>query len=714
MSMRINKLCFVALITVLGSHISMCAQTADTKFHINDSTSVNLPDIFVKASRPILKVVGGRLQYNIPNLIKYKPVDTAFDVLKELPGVSLTGDLVSIVGTMQTNILINNRLSSMTLDQVVSMLKSISATKVKKVEVMYSTPPQYGVRGASINIIMENDKSQKDVVKGEVSLTGSQAYYFSPSGRMNLGYASGGFSSDFSYSLANNNDRRKENMQAFPVFNNQTYTVNQTNWGKAVNTAHNVRTVLEYETAAKSHYTLTYTGSFDQSNSKKYSKTDFVNIDTVFTNNHLTGPTSLHSFRFDYSSAKGLSAGVDYVLYNDKNNQNLLNLNSQHIVENIISNSSQFVGRVNVYANMTSKLEQGWELNYGISGSQSKTDNKSFTSIDNLQDNSATFIQTQKEQSVGAFMGFTKQFNDKLSLQASLSLQYYKATIDSLQQLRTLWNRADLFPSMVLSYMPNDNNTLQLSFSSDKSYPSYWQVSPSRNYINAYSYAQGNPNLLPERTYSLDLNYTFLRKYVLTAFFNDKLGSIQQMPYQNKTSLTMDYTTINMDYRNMSGVSGTVPFTIDGLLESNLSATGMLLHDKGTLYDIQFNRNKFLTQLSMDNTVFLTKKKNWLLSLSANYTSSAIQGIYTIDPTADLSAGLVWKFACDKARLTLKAEDILNSQSPTTHININDQRNNMSVFYDTGLISLTFKYSFSGYKKKDTESVDTSRFGNML
>ena len=711
-----NKTSFLILIFSVSFQIFLPAQNVADKsvFKLNDSTTLKLPDVFVKASRPLLKVVGGRLQYNIPNLIKYKPVDNAFDVLKELPGITLSGDLVSIIGTTKTNILINNRLSSMTLDQVISMLKSTPAGKVKKVEIMYSTPPQYGVRGASINIIMEEDKLLKDVLKGEVSLTGSQAYYFTPSGRVNLAYTSGRFSTDFSYSLENENARRKEDMQAFPTLNGQTYKVDQANAGKTVNNKHNVRGVLEYETTAKSHLTFTYAGSFDNVNSRRYSLTSFGSSDTVTTNNHVFGPSSLHSFRFDYTGSKGLSLGGDYVLYNDVSNQELLNQSAIQPQEAINSNSSQHAQRGNVYANMTSQLPHGWELNYGISGSLSKTDNKSFTKIDNLADDAATFVQTQQEQSAGGFMGFTKQFNEKLSLQASLSLQYYKATVDSLQRSRTLWNRLDLFPSMVFSYNPNENHTIQLSFSSDKSYPSYWQTSPSLLYINAYSYAQGNPNLLPERTYSANLNYILLKKYVMAAFFNHQSGNIQQMPYQNKTSLSMIYTTINMDFRNITGLSGTVPFKVSELIESKITGTGILFHDKGTLFDIRFDREKLFGQIALDNTFFLTKKKDWILSLSANYNTSAIQGIYNIDATSNLSSALIWKFAGDKARLTLKAEDILNSQSPKTHINTDTQRNNMSVFYDSRLISLTFKYSFSGYKKKDVKDVDTSRFGNQF
>ena len=65
---------------------------------------------------------------------------------------------------------------------------------------MYSTPPQYGVRGASINVVIENDRSLADILKGEISLTGKQAWYFSPTALMNLSYTGKKYAADLSYS----------------------------------------------------------------------------------------------------------------------------------------------------------------------------------------------------------------------------------------------------------------------------------------------------------------------------------------------------------------------------------------------------------------------------------------------------------------------------------------------------------------------------------
>ena len=185
---RIYYLLPIAGLLSLPTQMLAQKQTGSETILVNDSITLNLPEVFVKAERPLVKVADGKLQYDIPNLMKSKPVDNAFDILGELPGVGKNGDNISLLGTSETTIIINGRKSSMTPEQLADMLKATPSSKVKKIEVMYSTPPQYGVRGASINVVIENDRSLADILKGEISLTGKQAWYFSPTALMNLSY----------------------------------------------------------------------------------------------------------------------------------------------------------------------------------------------------------------------------------------------------------------------------------------------------------------------------------------------------------------------------------------------------------------------------------------------------------------------------------------------------------------------------------------------
>ena len=61
------------------------------------------------------QVTDDALSFDVPNLIMAKPVNTAFDILGEIPGLVKEGDNVSIIGVPATNIIINGRRSSMSV-----------------------------------------------------------------------------------------------------------------------------------------------------------------------------------------------------------------------------------------------------------------------------------------------------------------------------------------------------------------------------------------------------------------------------------------------------------------------------------------------------------------------------------------------------------------------------------------------------------------------
>lgn len=106
---RIYYLLPIAGLLSLPTQMLAQKQTGSETILVNDSITLNLPEVFVKAERPLVKVADGKLQYDIPNLMKSKPVDNAFDILGELPGVGKNGDNISLLGTSETTIIINGR-----------------------------------------------------------------------------------------------------------------------------------------------------------------------------------------------------------------------------------------------------------------------------------------------------------------------------------------------------------------------------------------------------------------------------------------------------------------------------------------------------------------------------------------------------------------------------------------------------------------------------
>lgn len=710
---RIYYLLPIAGLLSLPTQMLAQKQTGSETILVNDSITLNLPEVFVKAERPLVKVADGKLQYDIPNLMKSKPVDNAFDILGELPGVGKNGDNISLLGTSETTIIINGRKSSMTPEQLTDMLKATPSSKVKKIEVMYSTPPQYGVRGASINVVIENDRSLADILKGEISLTGKQAWYFSPTALMNLSYTGKKYAADLSYSANYRHGRSTEDMHAEPTVNGTKYDILQKNWSENKGISHNLWGAFEYDFSNKDKLSASYTGKYvqDKPVSLRGGQTDFKGIETVNTASRTTGPSFLHSTRIDYNGHKNLNAGIDYTFYKDKSLQDLVNNFEDSNDQDRRNESKQKSQRANIYINHFVVVGEGWKISYGAEASLSGTTNEASALLNNEKESEGTFYMKQKEHSAGIFGGFSHSFGKKFTLNASLAVRYYKASVDSAGKKGTLWNQADLFPSLSAVYRLDRSNMLQFSLSSNRKYPSYWATTPNTYYMNIYSVIKGNPQLKPELNYSMQLTYVIKNKYVLGAFANFQPDKIQQMSYQQPDRLQSVFHSINLDTHTMYGLMAVVPFRAGEVLSSRLTLMGFSIHDKGTLVDISFDRKKLFGRAMLTNTIFLTRDKNLSLDISGDYSSPAIQGIYDIDPLYSLDAALVWTLPKKRLRLTLKGSDLLNSQKPLTHIDEQRQKSRMELFQDIRSVSLTLRYSFGGYKEKKVKSVDTSRFG---
>ena len=710
------------LLTVfLAGQVPGWGQNATEKKHIfvNDSITVDLPEVFVKAERPLVKVSEGKLQYDIPNLVKDKPVDNAFDVIGELPGIQKDGDKVSIIGTPSTSILINGRKSSMTAEQLAGLLKSTSSSKVKQIDVMYSTPPRFGVKGASINVVIENDKSLKDVLKGEISLTGKQGYFFSPSGQANLSYIGKNYSADISYSAAYDHGRQEEEMIARPTVNDRPYDIRQDDWYNNVSLSHNIRGAFDFDLKSKDRLSLSYTGRFYDPDkvSRRGALTEFVDIRRVETELELSGASNLHNARMDYIGHKGFRAGMDYTFYKNDDKQHLVNDFEKEEEQTISTLSSQQVQRVDLYMNDSRKLKKEWMLDYGVDASFSDTRNESGQSINGGNAPEGTFRLKQKDYSMGAFASFTKQFGKKVSLNASLSLQYYKASVDSAGKKKTLWNRAGLFPQLNFTYKVAPSGMLMFSFSSDKTYPSYWDVTPQESPINSYSVILGNPSLKPYRSYSGQLIYILKQKYTILAFCDYVPDYFAQLPYQNTSELKNVFRYENMDYQLQFGVGVIVPFRVGEFWNSQVTLSGQRMQEKlDHFHDLSFHNEKYTGQFKMDNTFTLSKSRpNLKLDLNGYFVTGAVQGIYDLGHLYDVSSALKWQFADDRATLILKCNNIFRSNMPhTMEINQSGQYSRLWKLDDQRCVTVSFVWKFGGYKKKQHEAVDASRFGKSM
>ena len=134
-----RKTIITSIICILSLSANAQVTTDSTAIAFNDSLFKTLPEVMVTGNKPVVKVDGAKLVFDVKQLIKDKPVDNAFDVLKHLPGVTPQGDDINL-GGMSVALMINGKLTSMSREQVVTLLKSMPTTRVQNAAVMYSPP----------------------------------------------------------------------------------------------------------------------------------------------------------------------------------------------------------------------------------------------------------------------------------------------------------------------------------------------------------------------------------------------------------------------------------------------------------------------------------------------------------------------------------------------------------------------------------------------
>ena len=130
----------------------------------------------------------------------------------------------------------------------------------------------------------------------------------------------------------------------------------------------------------------------------------------------------------------------------------------------------------------------------------------------------------RRENIVNVYAGFSKNFNDKVTVDASLAAEYYNSDV---------WNEWNLLPVLNVTYTPSQKHTLQLSMSSGSAYPEYWAVQDFVGYSNGgYDEYVGNPTLKPKSQYRFDLIYVFNNKYILQGSFTYVDDLFKQTLYQ--------------------------------------------------------------------------------------------------------------------------------------------------------------------------------------
>ncbi|MDH6303789.1 hypothetical protein M2459_000121 [Parabacteroides sp. PF5-5] len=684
---------------------------------------IELGEVVVRGERPQVKVSGGSLIYDTPQLIQNKPVSNAFEAIKELPGISGDDEKLELLGAGSLNIVINGQLTGMTLSQLIGLLKSIPASRVLSTEVMYSAPARYNVKGALINVVINQEVSQGESLQGEAGIEYRQRHQAWGLARGNVVYTTPRLSLDL---LAEGQKGRAyggEDMFARHTLGNSLVEVEQLNRSHGKPNIGSLRLGVDYTFANKDKLSASYYLQAGKSSTTRTSETTFNwladnLIIPAFSTTTVDGNNTLQNAQLQYKGHQGLTAGVDFTHYRAPDHQHFVNNSVDSLTVDLHNNTRQEISRWMLFADHNHSFSGGWRLNYGFNLSHTSSDtwveylyNDRNGSNPSGKDSRSDNEQTEYGGNV--FAEVSKTFG-RFSATVSLKAEYFRSDYTSNGQKTVLWDDVALFPNASLSYNFSARHILQFNFSSDKTYPSYWSINPQTSYLNAYSVIKGNPSLKPSRSYDGQLLYIFRQKYILMLFANYEPDKFTQLPYQSPTELQNVFLFENLNYQLMSGVGIIVPLRLWKRLDSRITLQEIRMQEKNDhFYDIPFDNNCWFTNIRINNTLSISDSRpNLKLTLSGFYRTSAIQGIYKLGSAYDVSAGMKWLFANNKGSLSMTFNNIFSSNMPSyIRVNTGHQYSNMKNIDSSRYFSIAFSWKFGGYKEQKHDKPDATRFG---
>ena len=248
------------------------------------------------------------------------------------------------------------------------------------------------------------------------------------------------------------------------------------------------------------------------------------------------------------------------------------------------------------------------------------------------------------------------------------------------------------FPSTFFNYRFNDKNQVGLNYSRRIDRPAYQQLNPFRYFLDPYTFEEGNPNLQPQLTHSVELSYTYMQSVSAAVNFSHTDDAMTQITKQVDSARTTFVTTENLESHENIGLAISIPYEITKwwLTSNNINiynnsysgiVSGGLIEKRLTSY--QFNSN---------NSFRLPK--GWSLELSGFYNSQIIYGTFLLEPQYSFSGGVGKSFFHDRVILKVDVNDIFHTEKTNAVIKYNNIDATFDQINDTQFVRFHVTYNF--------------------
>lgn len=639
--------------------------------------SITLGDVRVTARTPLVQQKQGKVILNL----EASPTtagSTVLELLEKSPGVNVDRNGgISLNGKPGVLVLIDDKPTYLSGADLNNLLSSMNAGQVAQVELMANPPARYDASGNAGIINIVTKKNRVKGFNGTGTVSAGQGVYPKNTNNLVLNFRRGKMSSFLTYNLSL--ARYLTDLYALRKYVDAggalIASLDQPAYfsGRFSNQA--LKTGLDYNLSKKTTLGFSFGRTWVNRRGINKSNATWLNpagttdssIATYNTSSSRFRNSSLNfNVRHSFDSKQDLSTDFDWLHYRIAANQDFNNTRSgaQGYQEASRGHIPTTIRIASGKIDYSLRLPGEGRFGAGWKSSSIRTDNiASYENFDGLAwvddlGKSNHFIY--RETIHAAYSSIERKWN-RFSMQAGIRYEntaYNAHQLGNQQQKDSAFSRSygGIFPSGSLSLEADSSNTLSLTFGRRIERPAFQNLNPFYFIINKYTYQTGNPFILPQYTWNVDLSHQYKSILTTTASISFIRNYFSQLFLADPARGVLLYTQGNVGQTINFGMTEAFHFAPI----SFWTVTGQLTYNHKRLKG--FNGNTYTSSIDQLN-INLTNQWNlarvYTAELSGFYTTKARNDIQELlYPTGQLSFGIsrpLWK---KKGTLRLNFRDI--------------------------------------------------------
>lgn len=554
-----------------------------------------LEQVTVSGQKSLVQLGVDRKVFNVERNIS-SVGGTAVDVMRQVPSVSVDIDGNVTLRNNAPQIFVDGRPSTLTLEQ-------IPADAISTIEIITNPSAKFDASGGTagiLNIVLK--KNRKAGYNGNLRFGIDSRAKVNLGGDINLRQGKVNV-----FANANLNQRKSiaNGTTDRITYNTNPYTTSmQYDRNEMEGQFAFARAGLDF--FIDNRNTITISGTTVRGKFEPYTKTDlFYNRigsskqDTLSqrlstAENEFRNLGAMLSFKHNFPKAgKELTADINFNRSRNANFNDLVSNTYEYQGGPLLGNYNQLQdgGGTNKFLTMqtdyTNPLGEKSKFETGVRVNLREVDSRNILSIRqpdgtlrNIDSLSSIYKNTEKIfAAYGSYSNQAKNFGYQLGLRIESS-EYEGDLIRrfSGKDSTTSFSNSfpiSLFPSMFLSQKLKNDQELQLNYTRRINRPNFFQLFPFIDYSDSLNLSQGNPNLSPEFTNSLEASYQKLFKgnnsLLISAYYKNTNDLITRYAYDTllagKRRILNSF--INANSSNVYGLEVTVRNTLTKWWELN-------------------------------------------------------------------------------------------------------------------------------------------------